>query len=209
VNGRTLLSAASSPSVLPRLHPLRSSPPDRAALSRGDRWIIPLFINLANWVNLKAAPACINVLLSMVRVLVQLLLLLSLAPLLVRTSPVLPYRLAVFRPAVPRSSNAVYLAPECQRFNGIIKRVVSADKMTSPPSKMIPSSINNLSIWYRECAPIAYRLHLFGRPSHCRLSHNFHYYNTLNPAFTLILFCPTAIPSPYDRERFDQPPHQD
>jgi hypothetical protein len=103
--------------------------------------------------------------------------------------------------AVPRSAFAVHLAPECQRLHGIIKCVVSADKMPSPPSKMIPSSINNLSIWYSERAPISYRLHLFGRPSHSRLSHNFHFYNTLHSAFTLVLFCPTAIPSPYDQER--------
>jgi hypothetical protein len=125
----------------------------------------------------------------------------SMARLLVRLSPVPPYRrsafayqFAVFSLAVPRSSIAVYLAPECQRLHGIIKCVVSADKMTSPPSKMIPSSINNLSIWYSERAPISYRLHLFGCPSHCPLSHNFQYYNTRNSSFTLILFLSNCHP---------------
>jgi hypothetical protein len=107
---------------------------------------------------------------------------------LVRLSPVLPDRLLVSGLAVPRSSIAVYLVPECQRLHGIIKCVVSADKMTFAPSEMISSSVNNLTVWYGKRAPISHRFHLFGCPSHCRPLHNFRYYHNLDPSLPLILF---------------------
>jgi hypothetical protein len=61
--------------------------------------------------------------------------------------------------------------PECQRLHGIVEGVVSSDKMTSTPRKIISSSINNLTVWYGERDPISYRLHLSGNPCHHPTAH--------------------------------------
>jgi hypothetical protein len=59
--------------------------------------------------------------------------------------------------------------------------------MTSAPSKIISSSINNLTVWNRESGPIPYCLHLFGAPCRYRIPHiDHHYYNT-NATSLLIL----------------------
>jgi hypothetical protein len=81
-----------------------------------------------------------------------------------------------------------YLVPECQRLQGIIKRVISTDKKTSAPSKIIPSSANNLTIWYCIRAPISYRSRLFGYPGHHRTPHNYRYYDKGSATSPPILF---------------------
>jgi hypothetical protein len=59
--------------------------------------------------------------------------------------------------------------------------------MTSAPSKIISSSINNLTVWNRESGPIPYCSHLFGAPCRYRIPHiDHHYYNT-NATSSLIL----------------------
>jgi hypothetical protein len=61
--------------------------------------------------------------------------------------------------------------PESKRVHGIIKCVISPDKMTSTPSKIISSSVNNLTVWDGERAPIPYSFHLFGIPCRYRIPH--------------------------------------
>ena len=78
--------------------------------------------------------------------------------------------------------------PEGQRVHGIIKCVVSPDEMTSTPSEIVSSSINNLTVWYGESGPISDRLHLFGSPSLYRIPHIYHHYDNLNATAPLILF---------------------
>jgi hypothetical protein len=64
--------------------------------------------------------------------------------------------------------------PEAERLHGIIECVVSADEMTSTPRKIVSSSVNNLTVWYDESAPISYRFYLFGSPSRRHIPHNYH-----------------------------------
>ena len=66
-----------------------------------------------------------------------------------------------------------FFVPEGKRLHSIIECIISSDKMTSTPTKIISSSINNLAVWYGERAPISYRLPLFGSPSHCRTTHTY------------------------------------
>jgi hypothetical protein len=58
------------------------------------------------------------------------------------------------------------LVSECQRLHSIVESVVGANETTSTPSKIIPSSVDNLTVRYGECEPVSYRLHLFGHPCH-------------------------------------------
>ena len=88
--------------------------------------------------------------------------------------------------------------PESKRLHSIIERVVSADETTSTPSKIISSSINNLTVWYGKRDPISHRVHLFGRPSHCRTAHIIHQYDNANAPRRPYYFCWTAIPFAYD-----------
>jgi hypothetical protein len=60
--------------------------------------------------------------------------------------------------------------------------------MTSAPSEIIPSSINNLTVWYDKRAPISNRLHLFGRPSRYRIPHNDQQYDNRKATPPPILF---------------------
>jgi len=62
--------------------------------------------------------------------------------------------------------------PEVKRLHGIVERVVSANKTTSTPSKIISPSISNLTVWYGKRGPISHRLHLSGPPSH-NIPHNY------------------------------------
>jgi hypothetical protein len=68
----------------------------------------------------------------------------------------------------------VHFIPEAERLHDIIECVVSADELTSTPRKIVSSSVNNLTVWYDESAPISYRLYLFGSPSRRRIPHNYH-----------------------------------
>jgi hypothetical protein len=79
------------------------------------------------------------------------------------------------------------LVPEGQRVHGIIECVVSPNKMTSTPSKIISSSINNLTVWYGESGPISDGLPLFGYPCLYRIPHNYRPYNNKNASSPLIL----------------------
>ena len=88
--------------------------------------------------------------------------------------------------------------PESKRLHSIIERVVSADETTSTPSKIISSSINNLTVWYGKRDPISHKLHLFGPPSHCRTTHIIHQYDNENALGRPYYFCLTAIPFAYD-----------
>jgi hypothetical protein len=88
--------------------------------------------------------------------------------------------------------------PESKRLHSIIERVVSADETTSTPSKIISSSINNLTVWYGKRDPISHRLHLFGPPSRCRTAHIIHQYDNENAPRRPYYFCLTAIPFAYD-----------
>src|SRR5580704_18564304 len=60
---------------------------------------------------------------------------------------------------------------ECERLHGIIEGVIRANETTSAPSKIITSSVDNLTVWYGERDPISHRLHLFGDPCHCPDTH--------------------------------------
>ena len=88
--------------------------------------------------------------------------------------------------------------PESKRLHSIIERVVSADETTSTPSKIISSSINNLTVWYGKRDPISHRLHLFGLPTHCRTAHIIHQYDNENAPRRPYYFWLTAIPFGYD-----------
>jgi hypothetical protein len=81
-------------------------------------------------------------------------------------------------------------APEGQRVHSIIKCVISPDKMTSTPSEIISSSVNNLTVWYDECVPVSDSLHLFGTPCLCRINHNYHYHSITTQAFRSYFFLP-------------------
>jgi hypothetical protein len=89
----------------------------------------------------------------------------------------------------PRPDCSVYFfVPEGQRLHCIIECVVSADEMTSTPSKIISSSINNLTVWYGESGPISDRFHLFASPSLDRIPHIYQHYHNLNATSPHILF---------------------
>ena len=87
---------------------------------------------------------------------------------------------------------------ECQRLHGIIEGVIRANETTSTPSKIITSSVDNLTVWYGERDPISHRLHLFGDPCHYP-DYSYTTFTIMNPQSRCsYYFCRIAIPFAYD-----------
>jgi hypothetical protein len=86
-----------------------------------------------------------------------------------------------------------FFVPESKRVHGIIKCVISPDKMTSTPSKIISSSVNNLTVWDGERARIPYSFHFFGIPCRYRIPHIYQEYDNKTQPLRPYFFCWIAI----------------